>query len=147
VGDYIYCGTDTQVGCVDTASLLQTHQAIWCPPPRLRPWHVQHQPAGGECIWLCWSPQPGATLTLLGGGRLVANPRAVFRTSVLWTNRAARQQALALGYTGPLNMSFLAVAKAHMIQPQPVPGLAVPSGLSELTGQQAQNMRQRLPVP
>jgi hypothetical protein len=106
---WIYCGSDPPVDAAGTQSLLRTHRAIWCSPPRLRPWPGTPRP--GDRLWLVWRKlYSDHTVLLLGAGRIEQAPRALFRTSLLWTDPDApgvRAAAVQLGYPGGLAMSFL----------------------------------------
>jgi hypothetical protein len=146
MADYIYCGTDVQVGAANTASLLASHQAIWCPNHRLRPWHVTNHPSSGDRMWLAWSAQANGALTLLGGGRVQLGPKQKFGSAALWTDRAARQHAKSLGYSGPTSMSFLKLDPITMATPTVVNGMHVASGLSELSQAQSSLLAQMLTV-
>jgi len=135
--DLVYCATDTQVPAAKTAELLKRMRAVWCPPPRLRPWHVPVPPVGGERIWLLWFSQ-GRVPILLGGGRLEVAPRQLFGTQVLWTNadlKGLKNAAIGLGYAGPTNMSFLLVADPmspnNGARPPVAPAAGLPSGLND----------------
>ncbi len=145
--DYIYCGTDAQVSMDNTRALLKAAEAIWCPPPLLRPWHVRTEPAGGERVWLCWSPTPEGPLSLLAGGRLLPNPRALTSSPVIWTDPGARATAIELGYTGPTNMTFLKLVKVRFLDRERDLDLVLPSGLSELAPRQASLLSSLLPIP
>src|SRR4030042_3037416 len=106
---WIYCGTAEQVNSAYTQDLLRNHQAIWCPPPRVRPW-PQRYPKAGEVLWLVWRENHRAPILVLGRGTIWAAPRQLFGTTVLWTDpdhRGMRDAAMQLGYGGGNAMSFL----------------------------------------
>ena len=102
----IYIATDAQVPCEQTAALLKDFQAIWCPPPRLRPWNGTPSSARETVVLV----HRAMGYTLLVTGTVCQNTRLVFGTDLLWTNRdlpGVRQKAEGLGYSGPRNMTFL----------------------------------------
>jgi hypothetical protein len=153
MSDWIYCATAGQVNAAHTQSLLQTHQAIWCPPPGLHPW--PGTPVPGDRLWLVWRAQAGGDPTfLLGGGRIEQAPRNLFNTNLLWADpdmRGVRAAGQQLGYTGPMNMCFLrlqgAVFPLAEGNPQ-APGLgALEAGLNVATAQQAQVLNGLLAIP
>src|SRR5262249_12501330 len=116
----------------NTGALLHSHQTIWCPPPGLAPWPGTPQP--GDRLWLAWRQQPdmGPTV-LLGGGRVLAAPRQLFGTQLLWTNphlRGLAAAAVQVGYQGPVNMSFLRLDGPAF----PPGGPAQTAGLGQLCG-------------
>ena len=74
--DWIYCGSASQVTASGTQTLLRTHQAIWCSPPRLRPW--PGTPLPGERLWLLWQESSSSpAVSLLGGGRVAKAPSSL----------------------------------------------------------------------
>lgn len=109
--NWIYCGTFPPVDAAGTQELLQSASAVWCPPPGLRAW--PGQPAPGDLLWLVWRAVQGRELLLLGAGAIVAAPRTLFGTDILWTGRdqpQLRDRAVAVGYGGGPAMSFVRVA-------------------------------------
>lgn len=152
--DFVYIGTNVQVGAANTAALLRKWRAIWCPPPNLRPWHVQQHPVPGDRLWLCWMPDTDATtLHVLGGGYIEAAPRQLFDTVLLWTNLdlpGVAPAARALGYEGSNNMSFLRLQQDGLnVLNEPFPqnprhGYA--SGLSDLTAPLLAELQQACPI-
>jgi len=137
MSDWIYCGSDSAVGAIETQNLLSTHEAIWCSPPGLRPWPGVPQP--GERLWLVWRESENSqTILLLGGGILAQSPRNVFGTNLLWTevdSPGIRTAAVQLGYEGPTSMSFLRLSEVVLPIGQPaIQGLVgIPTRLSEPT--------------
>ncbi len=129
MADWVYCGSNSGVSAAATQSLLRTHRAIWCSPPRLRPWPGTPRP--GERLWLVWRERSrDETILLLGGGRIEQAPRALFGSNLLWTdqdNRGVRAAAKQLGYEGPTSMSFLRLSKVVLTS-----GLASVRGLEDL---------------
>jgi hypothetical protein len=139
--DWIYCGSASQVPAAGTQSLLRAYEAIWCSPPRLRPWPGTPKP--GERLWLLWRQSPSDPVLLLGGGRIVQAPRNIFHTNLLWTNAdvpGVADQATRLGYTGPTNMSFLRLKPVVFPvggYPQPIRGnWSIETGLNIATPSQ-----------
>lgn len=142
---YAYCGSPGQVGVEATAALLRDHSAIWCPPPRLRPWSVSSMPAKGDFLWLCWRAAEGEVL-VLGGGRLVSSGTPAFGADVLRCSPTLRDAALGLGYSGPTNMSFLVLEPASVGAPTVVPGLGLSIGLSQLDDKQSGQLGKAAPI-
>jgi hypothetical protein len=152
MADWIYCATAGQVNAENTQSLLRSHRAIWCPPPGMFPWPGTPQP--GERLWLVWRQLSDAEPTaLLGGGRVLAAPRQLFGTSLLWTNPdvpGLYDAAVDLGYAGPTSMSFLRLdGTVFPAEGQPeIAGLGQLSpGLNTATEQQAEALAGVLPIP
>ena len=120
--DWVYCGSDSAVDAARTQSLLRTRRAIWCSPPGLCPW--PGTPQSGERLWLVWRESASArAVLLLGGGRIVQAPRALFGTNLLWTDPDSpglRAAAMQLGYVGPTSMSFLRLSITTFPEGQPV---------------------------
>jgi hypothetical protein len=119
--DWIYCATGQQVDAASTASLLATHQAIWCSPPGLRP-NGPGVPAPNDRVWLVW--RDGGSPVLLGGGRALAAPRQLYNTATLWVDPdmpGIRAAAVGLGYGGGPAMSFLRLGHPHVLQPGEFP--------------------------
>jgi hypothetical protein len=113
----VYVGSNQQVSATNTQSLLAQHRAVWCSPPRLRPWGANPQP--NEKLWLLWRDQLGVPL-VLGCGLLQQNAVARYGTLFLWTNTdipGVRPAAQALGYGGGTGMSFLHLSGVHLCQP------------------------------
>ena len=107
--DWVYCGTDQQVGAAETLALLVNYNAAWCSPPNLRAWPAAPAPAAGDRLWLVWTGA-GAPPVLLGGGRILANAQPRYGTALLWTNTdipGVTQYAMIQGYGGGTGMSFL----------------------------------------
>ncbi len=108
---WIYCGTVPPVDASGTQALLRDEAAIWSPPPGFRPW--PGIPIPGETLYLVWRSAPGKPVRLLGCGLILAAPRRLYGTEVLWTGRddpGMRAAAERLGYTGGPAMSFLRLA-------------------------------------
>lgn len=129
--DWIYCATQQQVDAEHTQQLLIERGAIWCQPPGLRPWPQGSGPVPAERLWLVWRHGEEPGLSLLGAGRFVESPRPGerFGTAVLWTNAdqpGLREEAMDLGYTGPLNMAFL------MLAPRVLPDGGRPQEIEEI---------------
>ena len=116
MADWIYCGTHPPVDSAGTEAVLRAYGAIWCPPPRLRPWPPVW-PSPGERIWLVWRDQRDTSVLLLGGGRLVGNGIGKFGTYLLHSNAdlpGVREEAKRVGFGGPSNMSFLLVREVEV---------------------------------
>ena len=135
----IYVGTYPPVDAAGTQSLLRTHQAIWCPGTS--------RPAAGDRLWLVWRAQHGGQVLLLGGGTLVDSDVGIF-----WTVRhdaGMRDEARALGYTGPDSMRFLRVQDFMLPNgvPPAVAGLGMlANGLNDASTIQEGMMRALLPI-
>lgn len=141
--DYMYCGTGTHVNATNTQALLVgQYNAIWYPPMA----RVNPPPVAGERVWLVWRAEDRAVPLLLGGGRIVVTNEG----NVLWTNRTlprVRQEAIAMGYGGPLNMVFLRLNNVAAALQQPVENLGiVRKGLRVATDLQVQVLTQLLPI-
>lgn len=96
--DFIYCGTAEQANAINTQALLLNQQAIWCPPPGLRPWPESHS-QDGERLWLVWRAVPGTPVFVLGAGRIWAHqPPPKYGEVTLWTDRAIREGAVNSDY-------------------------------------------------
>lgn len=146
---WIYCGTDQQVDATNTQDLLIAQDAIWCPPPIRNPW--PGNPVGGEPLWLVWRAVNGGPVLLLGAGIILAAPRHLFQTEILWTNPdmpGMRQYAQGLGYAGPTNMAFLRLHR--IVYPPKVKSLQgigeLAGGLNVATPAQVEILRQELPI-
>jgi len=129
--DWVHCATNQQVDATNTASLLTTHQAIWCTPPNLHP-GGPGVPAADDRVWLVWRNGHGPVL--LGGGRVLPAPRHLYGTDSLWTNPdmdGIRAAAEALGYTGGSAMSFIRLDHPQILPP---PGFPPAAGLGPLAG-------------
>lgn len=150
MADWIYCGSAAAVDAAGTQSLLATHQAIWCSPPGLRPWPGTPQP--GDGLWLVWRESSEAqTVLLLGGGRIEQAPRALFGTSLLWTDPDApglRTAAERMGYEGGSAMSFLRLQAVVFPGGQPsVQGLgSIDNRLNVATAAQVATLSALLPI-
>lgn len=108
---WIYCCTAPPVDAHGTQALLRSEAAIWSPPPGLWPW--PGIPVPDETLYLVWQETPGEPILLLGCGTILAAPRPLYGTTVLWTGRdAPRMRAYAeeLGYSGGPAMSFIRLA-------------------------------------
>lgn len=142
--DYIYCGNKRHAKAGKTQALLVGEfNAIWYPPMS----RVTPPPIAGERLWLIWRADDHAEPLLLGGGRIVTDNEG----NALWTNRTlprVRQEAIAMGYTGPLNMAFLRLNNVVPAHKQPVENLGiVRTGLRVATDLQVQVLSQLLPIP
>jgi hypothetical protein len=142
--DYIYCGSKRHAKAGKTQALLVGEfNAIWYPPMA----RVSPPPVAGERVWLVWRADDQAGPLLLAGGRI----RADREGNVLWTNRTlprVRQEALALGYTGPLNMAFLRLSNVVPADKQPVENLGIiRMGLRLATDEQIRVLSPLLPIP
>lgn len=138
----IYCGTGPPVGADGTQQLLLgPNNAIWCPPIRLL-----FEPSAGARLWLVWRSSPDAVPLLLGGGRVTVTAEG----RALWTNRTlpgVRAAAVALGYPGPTNMTFLHLTGIVVPQGLPLVNIGpISSGLNVATPLQAQVLSQILPI-
>lgn len=148
---WIYCATAGQVNAENTQSLLRSHRAIWCQPPGLAPWPGTPQP--DDRLWLVWRQQAGAEPTaLLGGGRVLAAPRQLYGTRLLWTNPdlpGVRDQAAHLNYQVGTAVSFLRLdGPVFPAEGRPeVAGLGQLSpGLNVATAAQAEVLAGVLPI-
>lgn len=116
---YAYMATANQVDAVNTQALFaDPHNAIWCPPPNLIPWHVQVEPEDKDAIWLLWRDSSTAGAVLLGTGSLLIGPPARYGTNALWTDPDAlglRAVAEKLGYGGGYGMSFLRLRRVLLV--------------------------------
>lgn len=142
--DYIYCSNKRHAKAGKTQALLVGEfNAIWYPPMA----RVSPPPVAGERVWLIWRADDQAGPLLLGGGRIAADSEG----NALWTNRTlprVRQEAIALGYAGPLNMAFLRLNNVVPADTQPVENLGlVRTGLRVATEEQVRVLSQLLPIP
>jgi putative zinc finger/helix-turn-helix YgiT family protein len=150
---WIYCVTAGQVNATSTQSLLRTHQGIWCPPPGLFPF--PGTPQSGDRLWLVWREVAGVEPTLLlGGGRVLAAPRHLFGTDLLWTNPdlpGIRDEAQHLGYSVGNATSFLRLGPTVLPSggtPVQVAGLGqLHAGLNVVTPDQERLLDGLLPIP
>jgi len=139
MANFIYLGTGVQVNADRTRQLLEEWRAIWCPPPRLRPW--QGTPNHDDHVWLCWAESAGANeMLVLGCGKSQENPDGPrYGSEMLWTNRdipGVTPAAERLGYGGGTGMSFLKLNEGRTLVLPQYPSVAqrgTPSGLSEVT--------------
>jgi hypothetical protein len=109
----IYITTDAQVPYEQTVALLHEFHAIWCPPPSLRNWNGTPSSEREPTVLVHRGTK---NYVLLGSGVTRSNPRFLFKTHLLWSNRdlpGVRTRAIELGYTGPTNMSFLFLDDVH----------------------------------
>lgn len=148
--DFIYCGTQGQVDATNTQALLMNQQAIWCPPPRLRPWPDPH-PQDGHRLWLVWRARQGTSVFLLGGGKILAHqPPAKYGEVTLWTDQPIRRAAVNLGYTGGTGTCFLRLQDTAFLpeyEIRLVEGLdGIRSGLNLATKNQTDILEQILPI-
>ena len=130
----LYVATGQQVNAVNTANLLnRPWNAIWCPPPRLRPWNIGN-PQPGESLYLLWRADDNDQAIVLGRGNLMGAPRHIFNTDVLWVNPdcpGLREHAEDLDYGGGNAMSFLRLDEVQLLQ-DPFPAYpAFTSGFNE----------------
>lgn len=142
--DYIYCGNKRRAKAGKTQELLVGEfNAIWYPPMA----RVTPPPVAGERVWLLWRADDEAGPLLLGGGRIATDSEG----HVMWTNRTlprVRQEAIALGYDGPLNMAFLRLNHVVAAEIHPVENLGmVRTGLRVATDEQVRILTQLLPIP
>jgi len=142
--DYIYCGTKRHAKAGKMQALLVGEfNAIWYPPMA----RVTPPPVAGERVWLIWRADDQAGPLLLGGGRIATDSEG----NALWTNRTlprVRQEAITLGYTGPLNMAFLRLNSVVAADIHPVDNLGiVRMGLRMATDEQIQVLSRLLPIP
>ncbi len=148
--DCIYCGTTAQVDAANTQALLLNQQAIWCPPPRLRPWPEPH-PQDGNRLWLVWREEQGTPVLLLGGGKIWGHqPPARYGEVILWTDRTIRDAAVRLGYGGGTGMCFLRLQDTVFLpgnEIRLIEGLGdIRGGLNVATRNQVNILEQILPI-
>lgn len=106
-----YIASDRGVDMFRTQALLVEYNAIWCPPPNLRPWNGSPEP--GDQLTLSYLEN--GSLYLLGIGCLARNETERYGTNLLFTDpdlRGVRDRAEKLGYGGGSAMSFLVLRGA-----------------------------------
>jgi transcriptional regulator with XRE-family HTH domain len=151
MNEFFTIATSAQADLDDTTRLLFKHAAVWMPPMSIPACGAVPQP--GDPFWLLYLE--GEQIRVLGGGPLALAPRVMGPVgyTVLWNNAdrpGLRDDARALRYGGPANMTFVRLAPPHLFslenaQPLTIPG-AWNRGLNLATGAQGGALRSVLPI-